>query len=386
MVKFDHRDNLPDVFRTNRLAILPVTRGDYRIGPFDLYSPLRRLSRPPKRIVLSGSLETLTDTAVTSETIALNLAFQAGITKSFLGGEDLHQTAPGRMGATPFQFRVRTTTHTGYSTIATSGVQIEIDATYETWSSLVIVEAKLGDPDDFLVRQLYYPYRHFIKAGVTKPIRPLFFTYSEGVFTLREFRFNDRYCYNSLAEVKAERFTIDIGKMTREELAGLMAQTVPTTDLPDIPFPQANDIKKVVRLCENIMVSGPMSKTDVERFFHFTDRQADYYLNAAKYLGLILYEARVMPQARLTEPGTIIASTGGARRDRNLAKLVLKHAAFRETLHAALLNGSVPDVETIRTTLLRTNPGIGQKLNGTFRRRASTVRSWVQWMLGLIAP
>ena len=386
MVKFDHRNNLPEAFRTNRLGILPVTRGDYRIGSFDLYAPLRRLSDSPKTIVPSGSLETLSGTAVTSETVALNLAFQVGITKSFLGGEELHQTAPGRMCATPFCFRVRTMSTAGHSTIETDGVQIEIDATYESWSSLVIVEAKLGEPDDFLVRQLYYPYRHFLNKGITKTIRPVFFTYNDGIFTLREYRFNDSDCYNSFAEIKAERFSIEARKMTRDELAGLMARTAPAADTSDIPFPQANDIGKVIRLCENIMVSGPMSKTDVEHFFQFTDRQADYYLNAAKYLGLLSYDARFSPQARLTESGAVVASHGGTDRDRYLAMIVLKHAAFRETLHAAMVSGSVPALEEIRRTLIRTNPWIGHEWNETFRRRASTVRTWVQWMIGLTEP
>ena len=37
MAKFDHRVNLPDVFLQHSLAILPVTRGDYLIGPFEAY-------------------------------------------------------------------------------------------------------------------------------------------------------------------------------------------------------------------------------------------------------------------------------------------------------------------------------------------------------------
>ena len=385
MAKFDHWKSLPEVFRANKLGILPVARGDYRIGPFELYAPLRRLSSSPKNIALSGSLETLSDTSVASETIALNLAFQSGITKSFLGGEDLRQTAPGRMGAKPFRFRIRSSLDATYSDIATNGVQIEIDATYETWSSLVLVEAKLGDPEDFLVRQLYYPYRHFINMGITKTIRPVFFTFSDGVFTLREYRFDDANTYNSLIEVKSERFVIETAKMKRNELADLMARTPPVTDSPDIPFPQANDIMKVVRLCENSLVSGPMSKTDIARLFGFSDRQADYYLNASKYLGLIAYDLRTS-RARLTESGTIVASHSGPQRDRYLATQILKHAAFRETLHTALLRGSLPDVEEIRRILLRTNPGIGYERNATFGRRSSTVRAWLEWMLGLTEP
>ena len=386
MAKFDHWKDLPDAFRKNGLGILPVTRGDYRIGPFDLYAPIRRLAGSPKPIVLSGSLETLSGTSVTSETIALNLAFQSGITKTFLGNEDLQPTAPGRMGATPFGFRVRSTLPGGFSDIATNGVQIEIDAAYESWSSLILVEAKLGDPDDFLIRQLFYPYRHFLNTGVTKSLRPVFFTYSRGIFTLREYRFSDKNCYNSLSEINSEQFIIETTKMTRDELAGIMARTAPIIDPSDIPFPQANDIGKIIDLCDNIMVSGPMSKMDVEGFFGFTGRQADYYLNAAKYLGVVSYDPRRYPHARLTQDGTILASCSGVSRERILSSLIMKHPAFREALHISLMRGTIPETGEIRTILLRTNPGIGAATNDTFGRRASTIRSWIQWMFGLINP
>jgi hypothetical protein len=37
MAKFDHTINLPKIFADNRLAILPITRGDYVISHFDAY-------------------------------------------------------------------------------------------------------------------------------------------------------------------------------------------------------------------------------------------------------------------------------------------------------------------------------------------------------------
>ena len=53
MAKFDHRVNLPQIFAENGLAILPVSRGDYVIGPFEAYCrfeedepPVRRFSLP----------------------------------------------------------------------------------------------------------------------------------------------------------------------------------------------------------------------------------------------------------------------------------------------------------------------------------------------------
>ena len=37
MAKFDQSQRLPEVFRQNQLSILPVTRGEYVIGPFETH-------------------------------------------------------------------------------------------------------------------------------------------------------------------------------------------------------------------------------------------------------------------------------------------------------------------------------------------------------------
>ena len=37
MTKFDHKENLPDIFVKNKLSILPITRGDYVISTFKAY-------------------------------------------------------------------------------------------------------------------------------------------------------------------------------------------------------------------------------------------------------------------------------------------------------------------------------------------------------------
>ena len=37
MTKFDSSENLPDIFKSNQLAILPIKRGSYIIGKFQNY-------------------------------------------------------------------------------------------------------------------------------------------------------------------------------------------------------------------------------------------------------------------------------------------------------------------------------------------------------------
>lgn len=40
-----------------------------------------------------------------------------------------------------------------------AGVQIEVDLGCEGRNDIVLIEAKVGQPADFIIRQLFYPYR-----------------------------------------------------------------------------------------------------------------------------------------------------------------------------------------------------------------------------------
>ena len=75
--------------------------------------------------------------------------------------------------------------------------QIEIDGGYEGDSSLNLIEAKNYISDDFLIRQLYYPYRLWSNK-IGKRVRPIFLTYSNGIFHLREYEFVTPELYNSI--------------------------------------------------------------------------------------------------------------------------------------------------------------------------------------------
>lgn len=44
MAKFDHNINLPQIFSENRLAILPISRGDYVISNFEVYKKFESIS------------------------------------------------------------------------------------------------------------------------------------------------------------------------------------------------------------------------------------------------------------------------------------------------------------------------------------------------------
>ena len=384
MAKFDHRKNLPSAFRESGLGILPVSRGDYLIGPFDLFAPLPDPNSDvvAERASLPHGVESVTPATITSEPVALNCAWDSGILHRFLGEDRLFPTLSGRMGANPFSFRIGSPGGGGESVVAVDGAQIEVDAAYEGERSLTLLEAKMDLAEDFIVRQLYYPFRHFSSLPVSKPVRTVFLTYSGGVFDLAEYGFDDPDCYSSVRLLRSARYSLETAVVTRADLERLLDSTRAEPEPDGIPFPQADTFARVVNLCERLS-SGPMSKEDIEEAYGFDPRQADYYYNAAAYLGLARLEAGRGSRVVLADAGRRFASLPLSRRNPFLAELILKHEAFRRTLRIGLERGSAPGKPEIRGILLETNPGLGDPACDTFGRRASTVRHWIQWLLSI---
>ena len=384
MAKFDHRKNLPSVFKSHGFGILPISRGDYLIGPFELFAPLPEPGSGG--IVQKASLPTevasISPNAIFSEPVALNCAWNAGILQSFLGEERLFPTLSGRMGAKPFEFSIGSTRNAGTTKVSVDGAQIEVDAAYEGDGSLTIIEAKMDLAEDFIVRQLYYPYRHFSMLPIHKPVRTVFLTYSAGIFNLSEYGFSKPDNYSSATLLKTARYSLDSAVITLDDLTRLMKRSKPVADADDVPFPQADTFERVINLCERL-ARGPMTKEDIEEAYGFDPRQADYYFNAAAYLGLAQREGGKGSRVVLSNEGRALSDLPLARRNLKLAELILRHSAFRETFCLSLAHGFVPDKTKIREILLATNPGLGNPEGETYARRASTIRHWTQWLLSL---
>jgi hypothetical protein len=62
--------------------------------------------------------------------------------------------------------------------------------------------------EDFLIHQLYYPYRTW-REKITKPIKTIFFVYSNGIYRLYEYEFENPQNYNSLKLVKQKNYSVE---------------------------------------------------------------------------------------------------------------------------------------------------------------------------------
>lgn len=141
MTKFDHRSQLPKIFTDDRkLAILPISRGDYVIGRFKAFHDFTQDESITKiqKVAFPHFLESLNPEEITSEATAINCAFIARIIQDFTGESDLHSTVSGRMSSSSFDFNIDVDGQQDLLQLKVNRSQIEIDGGYEGNDSLII--------------------------------------------------------------------------------------------------------------------------------------------------------------------------------------------------------------------------------------------------------
>jgi hypothetical protein len=245
MTKFDHYVNLPDLFLDNDLSILPITRGSYLIGQFKAYHTISYNNKIKNKIVpFPGNIESIDFANIYSESAALNCAFATGILKDF-AGEDLIPTVSGRMSTSIFDFFINGNSQNFKVTVKNS--QCEIDGGYESDNLLLLIEAKNYTVTDFLVRQLFYPYRLW-QGKITKKVIPVFLTFSNDIFSFFRFEFEDVNKYNSITLIEQSNYIITSETITVKSIQQVLQEVKIIPDDPDIPFPQADSFDRVVDL------------------------------------------------------------------------------------------------------------------------------------------
>lgn len=379
MTKFDHKINLPTIFADNRLAILPISRGDYVISSFSAYKEFEPPVNDVQRVSIPAHIQSLMPQFLVSEAIALNCANACGILSDFLEDEALVPTVSGRMSSGNFGFDIET--DSGVKRIDVANSQIEIDAAYEGINCLSLFEAKRDLSDDFLVRQLYYPFRVW-KERVTKPVKPVFLVFSNGMFNLYQYEFDDPQNYNSLRLVKQKNYVIAT-EISLSDIENLLI-TVPFVAEPKISFPQADRMSRIVNLIE-LLNEKPMTKQDITSKYAFDERQTNYYTDAGRYLGLIEkgHDENGNILFQLSTRGRHILGLEYKERQLAIVTQILAHKVFNETLKLHLQYGEMPDKQTIIRIMKEANL-YNIEADSTYLRRSSTVVGWINWILGSV--
>jgi len=380
MTKFDHRSQLPELFVNNKLSILPTSRGGYVIGAFEAFCDFNKDEVEVTKIDFPNFLESLDYRDITSEATAINCAFVSKILHNFIGEENLFPTVSGRMSSSSFDFDINCPT--GLFNIKVGNSQVEIDGGYEGDNSLSLIEAKNYISDDFLIRQLYYPYKLWSNK-IQKQVKSIFLTYTNGTFHLREYVFDNLNHYNSLILVKQRKYAVQEGSINLEIIQQLLEKTKTVKEL-EIPFPQADSFERVINLCELLMQKNFLTKEEITQNYDFDSRQTDYYINAARYLGLVeKFTENGQIGCKLTKKGLSVFNLSIVDRQIEFVSLILSHSAFKNTLKLYFNNGTVPTKDEV-VEIMKDSKLYHVDSKSTYYRRASTISGWINWILNQI--
>jgi len=393
MAKFDTDRSLPKPFQDHGFAILPISRGNYRIGAFRLYEKIPKVSWTNRstltRLELPGHLHSFDSSILKSETVAINAAYACKALHRFLNEDELLPTLGGRLGTGTFNFKV--STKSGHIVdIPVKNAQMEIDGCYEGLKTISIIEAKSKFSQDFLIRQLYFPYRFAItREFIDKPVRTVFQIFSNNTFFFFEYAFLDQNNYNSLQLVKQAQYRLQDRLLTISDIADLLEEDIEAQAnlAPDkykaASFPQADSFERLVSLCEFIDEAGTRKSSEITDYFRFTVRQTDYYTSALRFLHL---GKRVRHDGKstytLTDETIKALKSGFADRQLYFAKKILNHPIFREAFSTFLDCGHYPEKEYAVSLMRKHDVDVTQG-SSTEGRRAQTIMAWIKWLVSL---
>lgn len=382
MTKFDHRVNLPQIFRANNLCILPNSRGTYIIGHFDVYENIAANSLDaPIEFPFPTNLETIDYKNLYSEVSALLCAYNSGIIADIVGGP-VNLTVFGRMSTSQFTYRVKNNQNNDWYTIDVDNAQCEIDAGFEGESVFVIVEAKNYSADDFLIRQLYYPYRLW-REKTSKAVIPIFMSYSNDVFRFLIYKFSKLQDYNSIELVAQKNYQIASERIELEDLWAVFQASYIRPEPSNIPIPQADNFRRVIDLLGLLYVSN-LSQQEITLKYQFTVRQTQYYTAAVIYLGLVqrYRDDDGSVNYKLSDDGKSILAKPAKKKYLAIAEKILQHEVFYKTMAHYFDKSERPTLAHVEQIMQNAELIIDAET--TIHRRSQTVLGWVNWIFSLL--
>lgn len=386
MTKFDHSVQLPLIFRNNKLSIQPTSRGEYVIGEFDSYCELPKLDVSSVTYSnLNQTLTTLSTTNIFSEPSGLLCAFHSGMIQEVLGEKVLFTTF-GRMSTGEFSYLIKDSKNNRQLNVSVENSQCEIDGGFEGETCFGLMEVKIGKKDDFIIRQLYYPYRLWLQK-TQKKIIPILLTISNDIFSFYVFRFSDPQIYNSVELQYQYHFCIGESDIELSDIKKIRNRTQHHIEQHSEVFPQADNFPRIVDLLTQMMEAPePLDKDAVAIMYAFDYRQAGYYLKAAKYLGLVDEENG---KFTINKFGISIMASHPKKRKLELAERILSQPIFNEAVRIWIDKQDVPNKQEIIEIMREIRPEVckGREwAEETISRRATTVLSWARWVLELSNP
>lgn len=377
MTKFDTKKSLPEVF-DNKYGILPVTRSKFVIGEFELHKkfPDSNINKMITHVKLPDYYESINVKDISSEAVAINVMGITPILDDFLGEERLVQTISGRMGSGEFDFKIGSKNN--IHSISVKNSMIEIDGGFENRNIFTIIEGKNVVHEDFIIRQLYYPYRLWHNR-LTKPVKTVFMVYSNNIFRLLEYEFLDICDYNSISLIREKYYSLEDIEIKLEDIEKIYKK-VKVKPEPDVTFVQADSFDKVISLIEHLNEKA-LTLAEIAELFGFRIRQSDYYFNACKYLGLAYKkeDGDGIKRVYLSADGKRILKLPYKQRQLEYVRLILEHQIFNDIFKTANEAKRYPDKRFVINKMRE----LSLCSESLLSRRSSTVISWIRWIFNL---
>ncbi|MDP2103717.1 MAG: hypothetical protein Q8K26_02250 [Candidatus Gracilibacteria bacterium] len=363
MSKVDFEKSLPTIMRDNKLSILAINNGVYRIARTNPFISVPKIKNKEVLIRMPAGYITLDPFDINSESGALDIAHVSGILKQVFA-EDIELTIRGRLrkGAN-FVFSLDNVSY------PINGVQIEVDGGYEGITSVNLIEAKIGSLNTISIRQLLYPELAW-KRTLTerKKIRSFLFIYEEPFFRFIPF------------VVDRGSYTLDIDKEKVFKFIGGQdydIMKIPVSDSPDMdfsaPFPQADSFDKILIMLRKIEAFGGIIKKDdlgEEMIdYNLSPRQIDYYSNCLKLFKFIKIDFGMVS---ITSKGRDILKLKTKEQAFELAKILFSEEIFYTSLHKGI--DFVDD--KLFSKYGKRKEDISLITNA---RRKQTLRKWIAW-------
>jgi hypothetical protein len=165
-----------------------------------------------------------------------------------------------------------------------------------------------------------------------------------------------------------------------DDIHRILNETVGIDESGSAPFPQANSFDRIINLCE-LLNEKTLTAEDITSLYDFDKRQTAYYTAAGRYLGLI--EKDLADHSYfLTQIGKNLFQLDLKRRQLKLIELIVSHSVFKATLQVYFVQFTPPSNDEIVKQMHKA--GLHNvRSESTFKRRASTIAGWIDWILAL---
>lgn len=379
MAKFDHSVNLPYIFVDNNLAILPITRGDYIISNFNAYKSFENINKDVEIKNIPYHLRSINSNDIPSEAIAVNCALASGIFSDFLEDDIIYPTVSGRMGSGNFNFKINNLKTNSPLSIQVNNSQIEIDIALEGRNILALIEAKKDKSEDFIIRQLYYPFRLW-QSKISKKVIPIFLVYSNGIYNLYKYEFQDLNNYNSLVLVKHKNYSIEDTNINISNIMEIILNISEFNSEINKLFPKIDNLQQLIDICELLKIKK-LTMNDIIIKYSINSLQVNDYINTAKYLNLIDEELdNKNKKYILSKLGIQIMSMSYKQRQLELCKCIFKHKIFYD-IFLFYQNNGISDKDKIINIIKQY---YNNETDEEYNQKIMIINSWIRWILKLI--